>query len=205
MHGQPGHNTRPGTRLPPSLLGMDDLITECGCDSQSTRAIDVLGLFFDMISMGFNTLYCSMPKYWYISPSFQALAAGVEAAEQDGGGSSDRDDGEGSLPQPHRVLHGALPGRQAAPRERGGQARRDARAGPREGSRETRPGRHQVSTTRRGLGNIWCPPLITALNRWRVGVVKKTQKSRVQNFGKGAWVFRRGGGEGQNFHQADLV
>ena len=44
MRGQPGHNARTHARLPPKILGMDDLITKRIFDSQDTWAIDVFGL-----------------------------------------------------------------------------------------------------------------------------------------------------------------
>ena len=62
MRGQSGHNTRPRVQLPPSYLGMDDLTTERCSDSQPTWAIDVLSLFFDMLSMGVCT-----NRYWQTS------------------------------------------------------------------------------------------------------------------------------------------
>ena len=37
---------------------MDDITTECSFDSQATRVIDVLGLFFDMLSVGVCTTMC---------------------------------------------------------------------------------------------------------------------------------------------------
>ena len=52
MREQPGHNTLPHARLPPSFLGMDDLTTERSFDSQATMG---LAYFFDMLSMGFCT------------------------------------------------------------------------------------------------------------------------------------------------------
>ena len=55
MPGQPGHNTRPHARLPPSFLGMDEFTTIRSFDSQETWAIDVRGLFFDMSSMDVYT------------------------------------------------------------------------------------------------------------------------------------------------------
>ena len=58
MRGQPGHNTRPHTRLTPSSLDMDAWMTSqtyCSFDSQATWVIDVLGLFFDMLSMDLTT------------------------------------------------------------------------------------------------------------------------------------------------------
>ena len=53
------HKTRPHTRMAPSFLGMDarsnDLTTDRSVNSQATWVIDVLGLFFDMLSMGYYT------------------------------------------------------------------------------------------------------------------------------------------------------
>ena len=59
MCRQPGHNTRPHARLPPSFLGMDYLTTERSFDSQATWVIDLLGLSFDMLSIGVWTT-----RYW---------------------------------------------------------------------------------------------------------------------------------------------
>ena len=59
MRGNPGHNTRPHARLPPSFLGMDDLTTDCSFDSQAKCVIGVLGLLFDLLSMGVCTT-----RYW---------------------------------------------------------------------------------------------------------------------------------------------
>ena len=51
MRGQPGHYTRPYDRLSPSFLGIDDLAAKRSFDSHATRVTDVLGLYFDMLSM----------------------------------------------------------------------------------------------------------------------------------------------------------
>ena len=50
MIGQLGHNTRPHAQFPEQGC-QDDLTTERSFDSQATWVIDVLGLFFDMLSM----------------------------------------------------------------------------------------------------------------------------------------------------------
>ena len=42
-------------RTPTSFLGMDDLKAESSFDSHATWVIDMLGLFFDMLSMGVRT------------------------------------------------------------------------------------------------------------------------------------------------------
>ena len=59
MCGQPGHNTRPHTPLPPSLFPghgcTDDLTNGRSFDSQASRDTDVLGLFFDLLPMGLCT------------------------------------------------------------------------------------------------------------------------------------------------------
>ena len=52
MRGHLWHNTRPQPLLPPRHGCVDDLITVCSFDSQATWVIDVLGLIFDMLSMG---------------------------------------------------------------------------------------------------------------------------------------------------------
>ena len=55
MRGQPEHKTRPCAQLPPSFLGMGAWMTsqlKVAFDSQATWAIDELGLFSDMLSMG---------------------------------------------------------------------------------------------------------------------------------------------------------
>ena len=58
MHWAPWHDTRPHVRFPPSLLGMDDLITERSFDSQASLVIRVLSLFFTLFSDVYQT------KYW---------------------------------------------------------------------------------------------------------------------------------------------
>ena len=55
MRGQRGHDTRWHAQLPTSFLSMADLTTERGVDPQATRVIDVLGLSFDILSMGLCT------------------------------------------------------------------------------------------------------------------------------------------------------
>ena len=55
MRGLPGHNSRPLAQLPPNILDMDDLTTELIFNSKATWVIDVLDLFFDMLSMGVST------------------------------------------------------------------------------------------------------------------------------------------------------
>ena len=52
MCGQPWCKTLQQAQLPPSFLGAGDLTTERSFDSQATWVIDVLGLVFDMLSMG---------------------------------------------------------------------------------------------------------------------------------------------------------
>ena len=49
------HNTQLYPRLPPTFLAMDDLTTESSFESQATWVNDVLGLLFDMLSMGVCT------------------------------------------------------------------------------------------------------------------------------------------------------
>ena len=55
MRGSPGHNSQPLAQLPPSILVMDDLTTELSFNSLDTWVIDVLDLFFYMLSMGVST------------------------------------------------------------------------------------------------------------------------------------------------------
>ena len=58
MRGQPRHYRWPDAQLLPQFPGhgcMDDLTTERSFDLQATWVIDVLGKFFDMLSMGFCT------------------------------------------------------------------------------------------------------------------------------------------------------
>ena len=54
MLGQPGHKTQPPARLVPSFLGKNAWMTSQlnVFSSQATWVIDVLGLCFDMLSMG---------------------------------------------------------------------------------------------------------------------------------------------------------
>ena len=55
MPGQPGHNTRPYARSPPSFQGMDaGMTSQLNVDffRELHGVIDVLGLFFDIISIG---------------------------------------------------------------------------------------------------------------------------------------------------------
>ena len=49
MCGQSDHCTRPHARFP-RHGHIDDLTTECSFVSQATWVIDVLGLFFDILS-----------------------------------------------------------------------------------------------------------------------------------------------------------
>ena len=58
------HNTRPPARLPPFSKGMDDLTTGRSFDSQATctQVIDMIGSFFEMLSMGVCTT-----RHWQTS------------------------------------------------------------------------------------------------------------------------------------------
>ena len=63
MLGQPGHKTQPPARLVPSFLGKDACMTSQlnVFSSQATWVIDVLGLFFDILSMGV------LNRHWHTS------------------------------------------------------------------------------------------------------------------------------------------
>ena len=70
MRGQPGHNTRPHIRLQSSLLDIDAWMTsQLNVGLISKLRGDVLGLFFDMLSMGICTT-----RHWQTSgPLVQEL------------------------------------------------------------------------------------------------------------------------------------
>ena len=64
--GQPGHNTRPRARSFMRNGCMDDLTTERGFDSQATWVINVLSLYFTVLTYvrltvaGIKCLYCRL-------------------------------------------------------------------------------------------------------------------------------------------------
>ena len=52
-HASGAYNTQP--HLPPSLLGINKRATERSFHSHATWVIDVIGFFFDMLSLGAGT------------------------------------------------------------------------------------------------------------------------------------------------------
>ena len=60
------HNTQLYPWLPPTFLGMDDLTTESSFESQVTLVNDVLGLLFDMLSMGVCTTRHLQTSAWLL-------------------------------------------------------------------------------------------------------------------------------------------
>ena len=62
MPGQPGHNTIAHARLTSSFQGMDAWMFSEPSDLQATWVIGVLGLFFDMLSLGASTT-----RHWQTS------------------------------------------------------------------------------------------------------------------------------------------
>ena len=71
MLGQPGHNTPSHARLSPGFLNMDEwMTTQLKVSliriSQTMCVIDLLGLFFDILSVGVCTT-------WHLQTPFQMV------------------------------------------------------------------------------------------------------------------------------------